>query len=158
MKKFLLLAVLMCATMAHAHILLTTPYSITGPTGIAISSVPAATATSKTYDWVANIACISYSFGTVTSSSGIDSAFVVTPGAPVVMNCLNLGNGSWVATSNTGQGITILNSGILTGASLTGAITVYTGPLTALRDAADYFAMGTFLPGTQPALWGAGDL
>jgi hypothetical protein len=56
-------------------ILLTTPYSAISPTGFI--PVPHATATSKSYDWVANSVSITYSFGTATSSAGINTAFAV---------------------------------------------------------------------------------
>ena len=134
-------------------ILLTTSYSAVGSSGFV--SVPHATATSKSYDWVANSVSITYSFGTATSSGGITSAFLVAPNAPTVTNTMSLNTGVWHAVLN---GVGTIGQGTLTGPNLAGAITVYSGPQTALRDAADFFAMGTFLPGTQPDLWGSGDI
>ncbi len=52
---------------AHASILLFTPYCITGPAGVAVACATSATATAKTFNWVTNTACITYSFGSVTS-------------------------------------------------------------------------------------------
>jgi hypothetical protein len=104
---------------------------------------------------VANSVSITYSFGTATSSAGINTAFAVAANTPTITNTLFLSNGNWTAVLN-GSGT--IGRGTLTGPNLAGAITVYSGPLTALRDAADYFAMGTFLLGTQPDLWGTGDL
>jgi hypothetical protein len=134
---------------------LTTAYSVTGPAGFSSSSAPHATATSKTFDFLANNACITYSFGTATFSGGLDTGFTVLAGAPTVTLCLNLTSGAWSAGITNGP---LLQSGTLTGASLTNAQTVYTGANTPLRDAADFFASTTFLPGTQPDLWGSGDL
>jgi len=156
MKIRLMLALLWFApALAHAHILLTNPYQVTGPTGISTTAATSATATSKTFDFLANNACITYSFGTATVSGGLDTAFTVLPGAPTVTLCLNLTSGAWSAGITNGP---LLQSGTLTGASLTNAQAVYTGANTPLRDAADFFATSTFLPGTQPDLWGTGDL
>jgi hypothetical protein len=155
MKKTLIACVFLFASMAHAHILLTNAYGVTGPTGFALPTAPNATATSKTFDYQSNSACITYSFGTATVAGGLDTGFTVLANAPTVTLCLNLSSGAWSAGITNGP---LLTSGTLTGAQLTSAQTVYTGPQTALRDAADFFAMGTFLPGTQPDLWGAGDL
>jgi hypothetical protein len=160
MKRIFFASVLLlAATVAHGSILLTTPYSVTGPLGVALGTATNATATSKTFNWQTNTACLTYSFGTVTASAGIDQSFTVLAGSPTVTNCLNLTSGTWVATLNApGAAPTAIMSGVLSSVQLPYAIATYTGPLTPLRDAADYFAMGTFLPGTQPDLWGAGDL
>jgi hypothetical protein len=157
MKIFALLLGLLFAIPAHAHILLTTAYDVTGPTGFATSSAPNATAISTSFTWssTGNVACITYAFGTATFSGGLDTGFTVQASAPTVTNCLNLTTGAWAAGITNGP---LLQSGTLTGANLTAAIATYTGPATALRDAADFFASTTFLPGTQPDLWGSGDL
>ena len=123
---------------------LTTPYSAIGPTGFV--AIPHATAMSKSFDWGTNIVTVTFGLGTATAAGGIDTGFVVAAGTPAVVLSLNItpGNGNWTATLN---GV-LLAQGALTTPQLTGAIAVYMGPATALRDAADYFAMGTFLPGT----------
>lgn len=154
MKMFVLFLLALPLT-AHAHILLTNPYQVTGPTGIASTQALHVTATSKTFDFQANEACVTYSFGTATFSGGLDIGFTSLAGAPTVTLCLNLTSGAWQAGITNGP---TLQSGTLTGASLTNAQTVYVGANTQLRDAADYFASTTFLPGTQPDLWGSGDL
>jgi hypothetical protein len=154
--KRLVLALTLCApSLAHAHILLTTPYDITGPSGFATASAPHATAISKTFDFQANNACIVYGFGTATVAGGLDTSFTVLASAPTVTLCLNLTSGAWQAGITNGP---LLQSGTLSGVGLTNAQTVYTGANTQLRDAADFFATTTFLPGTQPNLWGSGDL
>jgi hypothetical protein len=154
MKKFIVAAALvLCALGAHASILLTTPYALTGPTGGATpnaGSAPNATATSKTYDWQANVACVTYSYGTVTVNGTQDTGFTVLPGAPTILSCLNLSTGVIQVSLTNGP---IFFTTTLTGAQLTSAINVYTGPLTALRDAADLYASKNFLPGTQPDTW-----
>lgn len=133
---------------------LTTPFSSITPAGLV--AVPHATATSKSYDYLANAVSVTFSFGTATSSGGLTSAFAVAPSTPTILLSLNItpGNGNWTAV----LGGVVIGQGALTTPQLAGAVTVYMGPATALRDAADYFAMGTFLLGTQTALWGAGDL
>jgi hypothetical protein len=140
---------------ARAHILLTTPYDVTGPSGFATASAPHATAISKNFDFQGNNACIVYGFGTATFSGGLDTGFTLLSSAPTVMLCHNLTSGAWQAGITNGP---LLQSGTLTGVSLTNAQAVYTGANTPLRDAADFFATSTFLPGTQPDLWGSGDL
>ena len=156
MIKKLGFLVLLATLSAQASVRLTTAYSVTGPNGFATASALNATATGNAFNWQTNTACITYSFGSVTVSGGIDQTFTPLAGAPTIQNCLNLNNGQWIAI-NGGNG-NVLMSGTLTGSQLTAAIAVYTGPLTALRDNADYFASVTFLPGTQPDLWGSGDL
>jgi hypothetical protein len=136
-------------------ILLTTSYSVTGPTGLNLASSPHATAMSSTYTWANNTAAITFAFGTATVSGSLNTGFTISSSAPMVTLTLNLTTGVWQAGITNGP---FLSNGTLTGSQLTSAISVYTGPATALRDAADYFASTTFLPGTQPALWGAGDL
>lgn len=155
MKQLILAFVLSFSSVAHAHILLTTAYDVTGPTGIATNSAPNATAVSNTYTWTNNTACITYAFGTATFSGGLDTGFTVLSSAPTVTMCLNLTSGAWSAGITNGA---LLSSGTLTGGQLSSAQTTYIGPATALRDAADDFAMTTFLPGTQPDFWGVGDL
>jgi hypothetical protein len=150
-----LMSLLLFSKPASAHVLLTTAYDVTGPTGIASSSAPNATAVSNTYTWTTNTACITYAFGTATTSGGLDTGFTVLASAPTVTMCLNLTSGAWSAGVTNGA---LISSGTLTGSQLTSAQSTYIGPATALRDAADDFAMGTFLPGTQPDLWGSGDL
>ena len=136
-------------------ILLTTPYAVTGPTGLAIAISPHATAISSTYTWGNNTAAITFAFGTATFSGGLNTGFTASDSAPTVTLTLNLTTGVWQAGVTNGP---LLSTGTLTGKQLSTATTVYTGPATALRDAADYFASTSFLPGTQPDLWGAGDL
>ena len=159
-RKLALFMILLVPILAHGSILLTTPYSVTGPTGIAVGTATNATAISKTYNWASNTACLTYAFGTVTVAGGIDQSFTVLAGSPTVTLCLNLNSGNWFATltSSAGQVQGTIASGTLQSTQLPSAVTVYTGPSTPLRDAADYFAMSTFLPGTQPDLWGSGDL
>lgn len=141
------------ATPAYASITLTTPYTLSGPAGtVAAGTANSATATGKTFDWQANQACITYSFGTVTKTGSTDTSFAVLAGAPTITNCLNLTTGNWQATTSGFPGGVIM-TGTLTGGQLSSAITVYSGPLTPLRDAADFFASTTFLPGTQSDTW-----
>ena len=158
MKNLFAAFVLICVSVyAEASCTLTTPYT-SGVLGGGTANY--ATATSTSHDWQANTVSITYSLGTVTQSAGIDSAFVVLAGAPTMTNTLNLATGYWAATTPY-SGVPIAQ-GTLTAPQLAAAITVYTGPLTALRDAADYFActvgQGNFLPGAQNDLWGVGDL
>lgn len=155
MKFLFSLLGLLLAIPAHAHILLTNPYQVTGPTGIASTEALHATAVSDAYTWTTNTACITYAFGTATFSGGLDTGFTVLASAPTVTLCLNLTSGAWSAGITNGP---LLQSGTLTGSGLTNAQSTYVGPQTALRDSADYFASTTFLPGTQPDLWGSGDL
>lgn len=149
------LVLLLLSKAALASVLLTSPFN-PGYTvnGVSISATNA-TATSDSFDWLMNTACVVYEYGTVTVSGQVDQTFTPLSGAPLVTNCLNLTTGAWNAYTSQG---TNLASGTLTGAQLASAISTYTGPLTALRDAADYFASTTFLPGSQPDKWAAGDL
>ena len=154
--RFIVLALaLLCSIPAHAHILLTTAYGVTGPVGIASSSALHATAVSNTYTWGTNTACVTYAIGTATFTGSQDTAFVASSTAPTVQFCLNLTSGAWTASlSQIVPGVNLTNSsGTMTGATLTTANSIYTGPVTALRNAADLFAAQNFLPGTQPATW-----
>lgn len=157
MKKLLLIATFFfaLAQSANATILLTTPYAVTGPTGIAIGTANYATMTAEYYDVQGNNKCLYYSFGTTTASGGIDQSFTVLAGAPTVSLCMNLTTEAWNAQTSTGVA---LGTGVITGVGLTNAQAYLTGSIIPLRDAADYFASTMFLPGTQPNKWGAGDL
>ena len=155
MKKLAIVLALAFCLRAQATILLTTPYSVTGPTGIAQSTALYATAISHSYDFQGNNACFIFAFGTTTATGGIDQSFTVLQGAPAVNFCMNLSTGSWTAI--TSNGVTI-STGQITGTQLTSAQTYLRGNATVLRDAADYFASTLFLPGTQPNKWGSGDL
>lgn len=137
--RLILIAAFVCAQ-AQASILLTTPYCVTGPSGIAVACSANATATSKTFNWITNAACITYSFGAATASGGIDQTFTPTAPAPTVTMCLNITpttGGQWFAGITNGAPI---SSGTLTSSQLSAAIVTYTGALTPLRDSADYFA------------------
>ena len=160
MKKLLLIATFFIAlcTSANASILLTTPFNVTGPAGIAAGPALYATMISHTYDGPNNTVCLIYAFGTTTQVGGYDQSFAVLPGAPTVSFCTNLTTGVWSATASTGV---TLNSGVLTGPQLTAAQPFLTGALLALKDAADDYAccqIGLFLPGTQPYHWSVGGL
>ena len=153
---------------ARAHVLLTTPFSVSGPTGVVTVSAPHLTCTGYSWQWGVsgqpNYMQITYAFGTATFSGGIDSAFTVAVGVPVLVNTLNMTTGQW-ALSLSGQNYngSSIATGTLTGVQLTGALAAFTGPQTALRDFADYFLTlsGTGMLstplGTQPDLWGNGD-
>jgi len=101
---------------------------------------------------------INFQLGMATSSAGIDSSFAVTSNslAPSFTLILNEATGAWAFTWGGGT----LATGTLTTPQLTAALLVFHGPLTALRDYADYFVMMFVpeIPCTQPTLWGAGDL
>ena len=152
--KLLLTVILGCflVSEAHASILLTTPYSLGGPSnaipnpGTALS----ATVTGKQANYLTNQYCLTYSFGTVAKTGSQDTGFTVLAGAPTIQSCLNTVTGSVIASRSDGQQI---YSVVLTGVGLTNAIAVYTGPDVALRNAGDLFASTTFLPGTQPDTW-----
>jgi hypothetical protein len=107
---------------------------------------------------------ITYSFGTATFSGGVDTGFVIAPGAPTFINVLNMTTGNWTMTMMLPNGgpTTQMGTGTLTGAQLTAAYNAFTGTQVALRDFSDYFLTATgFLStplGTQPDLWGTGDV
>jgi hypothetical protein len=154
---------------ASAHVLLTTPYVVTGPTGVMAVSAPHVTMTGMAWNWGTgggdNRMSITYSFGTATFSGGLDTGFTVATGAPTITNVLDMTTGVWTMTmaDNVAGNSWQIASGTLTGAQLTGALAAFTGPQIALRDFADYFLTlsGTgFLAtpmGTQPDLWSSGD-
>jgi len=165
--KSLILALALFAATAQAHVLLTTPYAVTG-SGASACSAPHITATG--YSWQRDISgsaavmSITYAYGTATFSGGIDSAFVIAGCAPTLTNSLNMTTGVWILTSTTSSGgVSQIGTGTLSGANLTGALAAFTGGQTALYDFADYFLTlsgGSFLPtalGTQPDVWGSGD-
>ena len=153
---------------ASAHVLLTTPYVVTGPIGITPVSAPHVTMTGMSWTWgtngSANLMSITYSFGTATFSGGLDTGFTIAPGSPTFINVLNMTTGAWTMTMmlSSGGSTTTMASGTLTAPQLAGALAAFTGPAVALRDFSDYFLtlaafMGTPL-GTQPDLWQLGDL
>jgi hypothetical protein len=148
--KWIAIAVLLVGTTAFASITLTTAYGVAGPASAVApgGSAAYATATGKMYDWTANTACMTYSFGTVLKRASQDTGFTVLQGAPNLVLCLNLTSGYWI----TSGGYSV-SSGTLAGAGLVNANTVYTGPLTALRNATDSFAASTFLPGAINDTW-----
>jgi hypothetical protein len=150
-----LIVTVLCSLPAQAHILLNSPYGVVGPSGLSTSQAVNATAISSSYDFITNTACITYAFGTALVTNSLDTGFVVLSGSPTVTNCLNLVTGAWKAQTSDGQ---VIQTGTLPQSQLPAALAAYTGPAIALRDSADYFAMTTFLPGTQPNLWQAGDL
>jgi hypothetical protein len=147
MKRKIIIAffALAASLSANASITLTNQnVPIAGSATAAV--VPNATATSKTFNWQTNTACINYSFGVVTATGNplIDQSFAITANTPIVTICLvftsNYTNCTWSAAINSGG---VIASGTLTTAQCTAAYPVYTGPATALRDAADYFASST---------------
>ena len=153
---------------ASAHVLLTTPYVVTGPIGITPVSAPHVTMTGMSWTWgtngSANLMSITYSFGTATFSGGVDTGFTISPGAPTIINVLNMTTGTWTMTllAPSGGSSATIGTGTLTAPQLVGAVSAFTGPAIALRDFSDYFLtlaafMGTPL-GTQPDLWQLGDL
>jgi hypothetical protein len=153
---------------ASAHVLLTTPYVVTGPIGVTPVSAPHVTMTGMSWTWgtngSANLMSITYSFGTATFSGGVDTGFTVAQGAPTFINVLNMTTGAWTMTMmlSSGGSTTTMATGTLTTEQLAGALSAFTGPAIALRDFADYFLtleafMGTPM-GTQPDLWQLGDM
>ena len=147
--KRLALIVLALTMAAHASILLTTPYSV-GGAGTSTQTATNATMTAKSANYLSNTYCVTYSVGTVTKTGSQDTGFTPMAGAPSVTNCINTVTGVMIA--NRSDGVQVLNI-VLSGVGLTNAIAVYTGPDTALRNAADAYAATTFLPGTQPDTW-----
>lgn len=147
--KRLIFAVLALTMAAHASILLTTPYSV-GGAGTSTQTATNATMTGKSANYLSNTYCVTYSVGTVTKTGSQDTGFTPMAGAPSVTNCINIVTGVMIA--NRSDGVQVLNT-VLSGVGLTNAIAVYTGPDTALRNAADGYAASTFLPGTQPDTW-----
>ena len=163
MKRFIALLFIFAAT-AHAHVLLTTPYSVTAVGGVTACAASHLTMTGSSWTWGTNggpnLMSITYSFGTATFSGGVDTNFVIAACAPTITNVLNMTTGQWVMMLN---GVGVMVTGTLTGGQLTGALSAFTGPGIALRDFADFFLTQSgagFLPtalGTQPDLWQLGD-
>ena len=153
MKKWIAALFLLLSAQVQAHILLTTPVPNATAPATATATAPHATVISNslTYSTTGNVACVIYGFGTATFVSTTDTGFTQLANTPTVNLCLNLSNGVWSAVQSNGG--PTMAGGTLTGASLTNANTVYSGPSAALRDAADLWASQTFLPGTQPATW-----
>lgn len=144
------------ARSAHASILLTTPYVVSGPS----NAVPnAGTATNATVIGTTGnfnsttsgyVYCAIFAYGTVTVSGGKDQSFTQLPGSPTITECLNSVTGQVTATRSDG---TQIYNTTLTGSALTNALAIYSGAVPALRNAADLGATTTFLPGTQPDTW-----
>jgi hypothetical protein len=130
MKKLLaiLAIVALSALPALAHVLLTVPYSQSGPSGVLSCSAPHLTMTNSAWTWGtnggANTISITYSFGTATFTGGVDTNFAVAACAPTLTNVLNLTTGQWTLTSSaTGTVV----SGVLSGPQLTGAVAATLG-------------------------------
>ena len=169
MKRMTSLAALLLFTLtAHAHVLLTTPYVVTGPNGVVAVSAPHCTMTGSAAiagadGKIASI-IITYSFGTATYAGGIDTGFTVAAGAPQLVNVLNMSTGVWTLSLVTNGSGVVVATNTLSGAQLTGAASAYAGTWVSLHDFADYFLTlsGTGLlatpMGTQPDLWAAGDM
>ncbi len=161
--KRLALLLLLFTPLAHAHVLLTTPYSVSGPLGVATCSAPHMTATSTSSTpspgGVLTSISIVYSLGTATVTGGVDTAFTIASCAPSYT--LTLSNtGAWTLTLN---GYGVVGGGTLSNTQTTSAFTVFEGPEQALDDYADYFLTlsgGNFLSspiGTQPYKWNTSD-
>ena len=152
MKQMLIaLTLIFAARAAHASILLTTPYVVSGPAGTTgTGTARNATITNKIYDYGTKTYSITWQLGNVTVSAGKDQAFAALPGAPTVMAQLNTVTGSLVVTAN---GITQYNQ-ILTGSTLAAFMAAF-GSDTTLQNAADLWATTNvpFLAGTQPDTW-----
>lgn len=97
MKRFVIALFLVAAMAAHAHVLLTTPYSVTGPTGVTSCSATHLTMTGSSWTWGTNggpnLMSVTYSFGTATFSGGVDTNFVIASCAPTITNVLNMTTG-----------------------------------------------------------------
>jgi hypothetical protein len=154
----------------QAHVLLTTPYVVSGPLGITAVSALHVTATNLSWTWGTNGGddkmVITYSLGTATFSEGLDTGFTVADSAPTILNVLNMTTGAWRLTMMLANGgsTTTMATGTLTEAQRTEAYSAFTGTQVAARDYADYFLtlsgdgyLSTPL-GTQPDLWAAGDM
>ena len=95
MKRLIALAILFSASLtASAHVLLTSPYAISGEPGIAAVTAPHVTMTGMGWTWGTtggghNIMMITYSFGTAVFSGGIDTGFTIAPGSPTIVNQLH---------------------------------------------------------------------
>ena len=168
-RNLLIIAAFALSTItASAHVLLTVPYVVTGPPGVTSISAPHITMTSMAWNWGTgggdSRMSITYSFGTATFNGGLDTGFTVVSGAPTITNVLDMTTGVWTMTmaDNVAGNSWQIATGTLTAPQLTGALAAFTGPQVALRDFADYFLTSTiFLAtpmGTQPDLWGVGDL
>jgi hypothetical protein len=167
MKRFIASLIFFAATAAQAHVLLTTPLSYAG-TGTTAFNAPHCTMTGSQAIAGSNgkiqIIMITYSFGTATFAGGVDTAFTVAPGAPQMVNSLNMTTGAWTMSWVGGpNGGAIVGQGVLSTPQLTGAAAAYAGTFVSLMDFADYFLTlsGAGLlstpMGTQPDLWQLGD-
>jgi hypothetical protein len=163
MKRLLASLLFLAATAANAHVLLTTPYSVSGPPGVATCSAPHMTAiqwtpvTSGTGTLTG--VTIIYQLGTATFSGGVDTGWTPSTCAPAYTFALSFVTGQWTLTTATGQ-----LSGQMVGAVLTTAQSNYLGSgLNQFNDYADKFLVTTGSGllstafGTRPDLWGLGD-
>jgi len=164
MKLLSLLALFCLAPFATAHVLLTTPYSVTGPLGVTTCSATHATMTNAVPSYgstgALSTVTVTYSLGTATFSGGLDTGFTVAACAPTYTYQLNMVSGAWTLTLNgTGQ----VAAGTFTAPVLAQAVINYGSAATAFRDDADQFltVSGAGLLaaplGTQPATWANGD-
>lgn len=168
MKKTILALVLMVCGVAHAHVLLTTAYSVTGPLGVTTCSAPHATA--QLTEPIMNGATvtgvsITYFLGTATFSGGLDTAWVTSTCAPTYTFAMTFSTGQWTLNINVPYGgSSQVAYGTMTGTILTTAISNYqTETPTQFIDTADQFLTVTgsgllqTALGTQPDKWASGD-
>lgn len=164
MKRLLASLLFLAATAAHAHVLLTTPYSVSGPLGVTACTATHVTATS--WQPVINAGTltgvtITYSLGTATFSGGIDTGWTTAACAPTYSFALNFSSGAWTLSLT---GCCQVASGTMAGVTLSTALSNYqTANVHQFNDDADQFLtvtgtglLGTVL-GTQPDLWSLGD-
>lgn len=150
MKKLIFILIFIC-TMAHASITLTSPSTIlVAGTSITTESAPNLTCYRTTWDGPTNTVTARYYFGTVTKSGTKDTAFVIAPGFPIIVSILNLATGINTISMNG----TVLATIQLTPTQVTGALSVYTGPIAALQNAADAWLLSNgIVQGTQSDTW-----
>lgn len=155
------------ATAAHAHVLLTTTYTVSGPLGVVACSASHATATS----WapITNAGSltgvtITYSLGTATFSGGVDSTWVTASCAPGYTLQLSFITGTWTLTISDGGQQTLVAFGTMAGVTLSTALSNYqTANVHQFADDADQFltvtgaGLLTTALGTQPDVWASGD-
>jgi hypothetical protein len=123
---------------------LTTPYSISGP-GITVETDAYAAATKYRIDTVGQTISVTFPLGTATTSGGKTTAFV--PGLLAnqygsVSIHFSLVSNTWSASNG--------KTGTLTSAQITAVQAVMTGIESAIRDAAEGFALSVgVLAGTN---------
>jgi hypothetical protein len=152
MKRMMIaLTLIFAASAAHASILLTTPYTVSGPAGTTgTGTATNATITNKIYDYGTKTYSITWQLGSVLVSAGKDQAFTALPGAPTVTARFNTVTGSLVVTAN---GTTQYDQ-VLTGSTLAAFIAAFQSDTT-IQNSADSWATENvpFLAGTQPDTW-----